>query len=250
MNPAGSLYSAPKSAIELLLRRYGALAQLSPEDESLLRGLEGPLEDIARGRDLTVEGRPALSPRFLISGWACRFRLLGDGRRQILSFILPGDGIGICRRPKPISLANVSTLTPCHTLLAGPRLQNGWQLRENPGLESALRVAEALDEIHLLNQAVRLGRHTALERLSHLLLELHWRLEQVGMTDGWQFSVPLTQEALADATGLSIVHVNRTVQQLRRDYLIEWRNHSVRIVEPRLLIDLAEFKRPRPSDWL
>jgi len=250
MNLVDCGHSAPKSAFELLLRRYGALAPLSTDDERFLRGLEGPLEEIPRGRELTVEGRPALSPRFLISGWACRFRLLGDGRRQVLSFILPGDGIGICKRPHPIALANVSTLTPCVALHAGTHLQHGWKLQENPGLESALRVAEALDEIHLLNQAVRLGRQTALERLSHLLLELHWRLEQVGMTDGWQFSVPLTQEVLADATGLSIVHVNRTVQQLRRDHLIEWRNHAVRIAEPRLLADLAEFKPPRSSDWL
>ncbi len=250
MNDSALLRSAPKSTYDLLLRRYGTLAPLSVDDEHFLRSIEGPLEEISRGRELTQEGRPALSPRFLISGWACRFRLLGDGRRQILSFILPGDGIGICKRPHPIALANVSTLTPCMTLHTGPHLSGGWKLEGNPGLENAFRVAESLDEVHLLNHAVRLGRQTALERLSHLLLELHWRLEQVGMTDGWQYSVPLTQEVLADATGLSIVHVNRTVQQLRRDHLIEWRNHAVRIAEPRLLADLAEFKPPRPSDWL
>jgi CRP-like cAMP-binding protein len=240
---------AATRASELLIRRYGRLASLPPEDVNFLRKLEAPLEDMPRGRELGVEGRPALAPRFLISGWACRFRLLGDGRRQIFSFILPGDGIGICKRPRPIALANVTAITPIAVLNAGSQLQLGCQLGAHPALETALHLAEALDEIHLLNHAVRLGRQTAFERLGHLLLELHWRLDQVGMTDGWQFNVPLTQEVLADATGLSIVHVNRTVQQLRRDHLIEWRNQVVKIVEPALLADIAEFKAPNPSDW-
>src|SRR5262249_24523226 len=144
---------------------------------------------VARGRDLGIEGRPTLAPRFLISGWACRFRLLGDGRRQIFSFIVPGDGIGICQRPKPIALANVVTLTPCIVLNAGPQLSVGWRLANNPGLTAALHMAETLDEIHLLDHAMRLGRQTALERMSHLLLELHWRLTQVGLADGWEFPV-------------------------------------------------------------
>src|SRR5262249_5421096 len=156
--------------------------------------------DCARGRDLRIEGQRAPTPRFLISGWAYRFRLLGDGRRQIFSFIIPGDGIGICKRPHPIAMASVATLTPVTTLLAGPLLQLGWQLDANPGIETAFRVADALDQFYMLNHAVRLGRQTALERITHLLLELHWRLEKVGLADNWQFHLPLTQEVLADAT--------------------------------------------------
>jgi CRP-like cAMP-binding protein len=240
---------APKRASELLLHRYGAPAQLSESDMRLFRDLDGPMEEIPRGRELSVEGRETVSARFLISGWACRFRLLADGRRQILSFILPGDGIGICRRPSPIALSNVAALTPCLTISAGPYLQMGWKLANNPGVENALHVADALDEAHLLNHIVRLGRQTALERLSHLLLELHWRLSQVGLAADYHFALPLTQEILADATGLSIVHVNRTIQHLRRDQLVKWQNHSVTIREPRLLADLAKFKAPKPSDW-
>src|SRR5262249_4314862 len=145
---------APKRASDLLLRRYGALAQLSESDMRLFRELDGPMEEIPRGRELSIEGRESVSARFLISGWACRFRLLADGRRQIVSFILPGDGIGICRRPSPIALANVSALTHCMTVNAGPHLQIGWRLEANQGVENALHVAEALDEAHLLNHIV------------------------------------------------------------------------------------------------
>ena len=242
--------SSPLRAIapDLLVRRYNLLAPLPPEDANFLRNLEN-IDEFERGRELGIEGRTTLTPRFLISGWACRFRLLGDGRRQIFSFIVPGDGIGICKRPSPIALTNVVAITPCVAINASPYLNVGWKLDAHPALETALNFASTLDEVHLLNQVMRLGRQTALERLSHLILELHWRLDQVGMTDGWRFTLPLTQEVLADATGLSIVHVNRTVQQLRRDRLIEWRSHTVTITEPALLTDLAEFKRPSPPDW-
>src|SRR5262249_33776928 len=154
-----------------------------------------------------------------------------------------------CERPSPLALASVSALTPCATLNAGSHLQARWNLDAYPGVETALRIAAALDEALLINHVVRLGRQAALERLGHLLLELHWRLDQVGLAENWSFALPLTQEFLADATGLSIVHVNRTIQQLRRDGLLDWRNHSVYIKEPRRLADLCEFKPPRPSDW-
>lgn len=245
--PAGG---AVRAATDLLVRRYGALAPLTAEDEDLLRNLEGPIEDLRRGREFSAEGARLVSPRFLISGWACRLRILGDGRRKIISFILPGDGIGICRRPDPLAMCNMIALTDCRTLLAGPDFGPGWDLSRHPALQDALHIAESLDEACLLDHVVRLGRQTALERMGHLLLELHWRLSLVGLAEDWRFPVPLTQELLADATGLSIVHVNRTIQQLRRERLIEWRSHVVTILEPQLLAEIAEYKPPRPSDWL
>jgi hypothetical protein len=96
-SPAGA--KASRDAGELLVRRYGALAPLSPQDAAYLRQFE-TAEEFERGRELSIEGRATLTPRFLISGWACRFRLLGDGRRQIFGFIIPGDGVGICKRPR------------------------------------------------------------------------------------------------------------------------------------------------------
>lgn len=239
--------SLPEAA-EFILARYRKFAPLTPQDEALFRAMEGPIEHARRGRELYTEGAP-LTPKFLLSGWACRFRLLGDGRRIILAFIVPGDGIGHCRRPHPLALTSVTALTDCVLVNAGATFGPGPQLRPYPNLRAALNIAQSLDEFWLLDQITRLGRQTAFERMGHLLLELHWRLAQVGLTEGPRFQMPLTQELIADATGLSVVHVNRTVQQLRRENLIEWRHQTVTLLEPTLLAEIAEFRAPRPSEW-
>lgn len=237
-----------QEAADFVLRRYRNFAPLDAAAAALFATLDAPVETIPRGRDLHMEGRPVIA-RFLLSGWACRFRILGDGRRMIIGFILPGDGIGICKRPHPLALASVAALTDCRTLSAAPAFSPGADLSAHPTLRQALSIAHALDEAWLLDQVMRLGRQTAFERMAHLLLELHCRLAQVDLVQDGRFHMPLTQEVLADATGLSVVHVNRTIQQLRRERLIEWRNHVVAILEPTLLAEAAEFKPPKPTDW-
>jgi CRP-like cAMP-binding protein len=230
-------------AIDLLITRFNALAPLAPQDHDLLRRLPGPMETLPSTHELS----PA-QPWFLISGWACRFRMLSDGRRQIIGVILPGDSIGVNERGKPFGQCGVATMTPCRAISAAPVLM----AMAGPGhdqLKRALAAAAALDGGFLLDQIVRLGRQTAMERLAHLLLELQWRLEQVGLARERQFPLPLTQEVLADATGLSIVHVNRTLQQMRRERMIELRHSVVTLLEPAQLAVLADFRAPDPLHW-
>jgi CRP-like cAMP-binding protein len=226
--------------VELLLTRFKGIA---PQDHDLLRRLPGPLENISAAHELS--GR---EPRFLISGWACRFRQLSDGRRQILTMILPSDSIGLDQRAGPLSHCGVITLTPCRAIGAGSVLT----AMASPGhayLKQAIDTAAALENSFLLDQIVRLGRQTAMERIAHLLLELQWRLEQVGLTQERQFPLPLTQEVLADATGLSIVHVNRTLQQMRRERLIELRHSTVTLLDTGQLVAIADYRAPDPSLW-
>jgi CRP-like cAMP-binding protein len=112
------------------------------------------------------------------------------------------------------------------------------------GLETALLRNAAFDEHFVLNQLVRVGRQAAYERLSHLLLELLFRLRAVSQVHGNSFVLPLTQETLSDALGLSVVHTNRTLQQLRRDRQIEMKNSSVTILQPDRLAEIGDFKPP------
>jgi CRP-like cAMP-binding protein len=101
-----------------------------------------------------------------------------------------------------------------------------------------------LDEIYLLHQIIRIGRQTAYERLVHLLLELNSRCHAAGLSDGFSFDLPLTQEILADSLGLSIVHVNRTLQTLRREQLIEQKSSIVTIKDKEKLALIAEYNDP------
>lgn len=170
-------------------------------------------------------------------GWACRYRLLPDGRRQITGLYLPGD---ICephwalgRRPtQPIvALTNVrATLLPCagHGILPAESLHACWN-----------SLAELIER--QTNWLVTLGRKTALERLAHLLLELFERMRASGLTYGQQCAMPLTQMEIADLTGLTPVHVNRTLQAMRARGLIELQSKWLRIPDLASLRDAAAF---------
>ena len=182
-------------------RRLTSLVELDPEAIALLA------HNIGNGRTLPIrgellrEGTPISTPMILLSGWAARIRQLENGGRQIMSFLLPGDLVGNCRHEGPIAVSSVVALT----------------------------------SLHLLDQITRLGRLNAEERILDLFLELHERLSLCGLADQGQIVFPLTQEMLADATGLTQVHVNRTLQILRKRGDITLNAGSLTILDPAAL---------------
>jgi CRP-like cAMP-binding protein len=161
-----------------------------------------------------------------------------DGRRQIFSLLLPGDSFGFAGRP---ALSSVVALTALETVDASA-VQEAVRRGAAPGLARALAGAELLADSLLLDHAVRLGRLTAFERVAHFLLELQQRLEVAGLGDRQRFPLPLTQEMLADTLGLSIVHVNRTLQQLRRAGLIELRSGVAILLEPDSMARSCDYR--------
>lgn len=229
-----------------VLRRLRALGHASPDTEALINTL-ADVQTLRAGAELAGERDPVSRPRFLLSGWAARVRWLPDGRRQILSFILPGEAIGLCLRQKPLALCTTIALTNVQVLDAAP-VQRAitsddprWE-----DLREAVHVAAGYEEFFLLNQIQRLGRQTAHERMCHLLLELRDRLAMAGVGEEQRFPMPLTQEVLADATGLSIVHVNRILQQLRRERLLDLRGGYVQLPDMTALTVIADYRRPVP----
>ena len=227
--------------LEPVVRRLRALTPLSDAELELVRTLTERRERHPAGEELVAEGRTARRPRFVVAGWAAHQRVLSDGRRQIFSFSLPGDGIGVCERPTPPALSSIVALTSLETVDAEPVLDAAYGGRA-PGLARALSISAVLEQMLQLDHMVRLGRQTAYERVAHFLLELQRRLEQAGLSDGQRFPLPLTQEILADALGLSIVHVNRTLQQLRRERLIELRSGVAILLQPDHLASIADYR--------
>ena len=227
--------------LDPIVRRLRSLANLSDSEIELVRGLGERRERHGPGEQLLAEGA-VYRPRFVVSGWACRQRLMPDGRRQIFSLLLPGDSVGFGTRP---ALSSVVALTALETVDAAA-LQEAVRRGAAPGLARALAAAEVVDDALLLDHAVRLGRLTAFERVAHFLLELQQRLEVAGLGDRQRFPLPLTQEMLADALGLSIVHVNRTLQQLRRAALIELRSGVAILLEPDSLAQLCDYRTTVP----
>ncbi|HEX4160388.1 MAG TPA: Crp/Fnr family transcriptional regulator [Rhizomicrobium sp.] len=234
------------SHADLLVRRLSHLADLSPKEKALLESIAQRTEEVPAGTELIREGEALNSPRLLMAGWACRFRTLPDGRRQIFEFILPGDIYGLCLRPQAVALTTSLALTPvviADAALLGTVITS--EVESHPGLTQACYATASLDEAYLLNQLMRVGRQTAYERTAHFILEIHERLGLVGLAGETSVAIPLTQEIMADALGLSVVHLNRTLQQLRRTQLIEFKGGLVRLLEPERLREIANFRAPR-----
>jgi CRP-like cAMP-binding protein len=227
--------------LEPVLRRLRLLAPLNDTEQELVRQLGERRERHAPGEELIAEGQVARRARFVVTGWACRQRVLPDGRRQIFGFALPGEAIGLAERPAAPALGSTVALTALETVDAEPVLEAA-QSGRAPGLARALQQGQFLDQALLLDHMVRLGRQTAYERVAHFLLELQNRLQVAGLGDQQRFPLPLTQEIMADVLGLSIVHVNRTLQQLRREKLIELRSGVAILLQRDLLVSISDYR--------
>jgi len=229
-----------------LISRFRSLAPISETDINFLMSSLGPVERYPNGTELLREGEVIPGPRYILDGWALRTRYLSDGRRQIFGFVLPGEAYGLCERERPLALTSLITCTAVALCDASALRPACLGLDPDfPQITRAHQRATALDEAYLLHQIIRIGRQTAYERLVHLFLELNSRCHAAGLSDGSTFEMPLTQEVLADCLGLSIVHVNRTLQTLRREQLIEQRSPIVTIRDKEKLMMIAEYSDPQ-----
>lgn len=191
------------------LTRLAALAALDVIAIKALQDAIGGARFVRARRELVAEGSPA-QRLLIVSGWAARVRQLADGRRQLLGILLPGDLIGNCRHPEPLAMSTVTAMSDVSVCVAPPA-------SVSPSLDEAYAISHAYEEAYLLAQITRLGRLNAQERIGDFLLELSERLEMSGLAQGGSFELPLTQETLADALGLTSVHVNRMLQLSRKE---------------------------------
>jgi CRP-like cAMP-binding protein len=212
----GTCKTPTDPAILGLVRACG----LSPSAAQALCDLIGPIE---RYPAAAVVSSIAPAPRlkWVLSGWTCEMRVLPDGRRQIFSFGIPGDAV----LSRPVNAANpcaVVALTSVECIDVAQTLARAKEA-DRAEIWKAMQQALTLAQDRRYEDIIRLGRRSALQRLADLLLELHDRLAQIGMADERGFHLPLTQEHLADALGLSVVHVNRSLKALRLDGLATFR---------------------------
>jgi len=243
-------YSNPLSPTDLLVTRFNKLGPLSEQERGVLRLIEGrPKHTYRPDSRLLRESAEMRGSHFIVTGWAAHVRELSNDRRQITSVLVPGDPIGLALQPQPLSPTSVVALTPLRTVEA-PEIPLAWRDRDRvPGLSRALDLAAAEQECFLLSHIARLGRQTAHERVASWILELEYRLSSRGLSNSGAFAFPLTQEILADVLGLSVVHVNRTLQQMRRDGHIELARGRLAILNREALRAAGEFKAPLLSSW-
>ena len=231
-------FSSLADILILNLERY---VRLSTEDRSALDKLKtAPVcEAKARG-DIVREGQNPVAVRLIVSGWACRYKDLPDGRRQIVGFFIPGDFCDLNVYILQHMDHSIGAITPVRYLAIPPDL-----LAELT--DSRPRVSQALLWHHLVESSIQrewllnIGQRNALERLAHLLVEMFYRLRAVGLARDNMIDFPLTQNDLAEATGVTSVHLNRTLQELRRQGLIELRAKRLKIFDLEQLSRLSMF---------
>ena len=220
------------------------LARILPDITSLEETALANLRSVNRfvGRNIKVahEAQPLDSLRLFISGWAMRSVGIAGGRRQILGFVLPGNVEGLHSDLRQASSTDLVTLTRCE--IAEFSLVEVLRLAEDfPGIGAGLRKYMATEAAILGDQVLRLGRMTAYERVVHLLLEIFDR-QAAGASNGTTVDFPITQSIVADALGLSVVHVNRQVMRLRQEGLLELDRKSLTILDFNRLQAVSGYK--------
>lgn len=205
----------------LLTRKFENFVRLSSEDKATLDAMaKTRVRRYAPRDDVVREGEAPRDMHVILSGWAYRYKTLEDGRRQILAFFLPGDVCDLnmhLLREMDHSFGALTQLTVAEL----PQRMIEDITAEHPRLMQALTWETLVNLAIQREWTLNLGQRTAIERISHLLVELHARLRAVGLAEADSCAMPATQTDLADATGLTAVHVNRTLQEMRARNLVK-----------------------------
>ena len=220
--------------------KLAAFTKLSPEDQLALDRITRNTIKVDARRDVIGEGESPRHVRLILEGWGARYKALPDGKRQIVGLFVPGDfcdlNVYILKRMDH-SIGAISRLRVA--IISQAEMEE--LTSEHPRISQALLwhelVSSAIQREWLLN----IGQRDAQARLAHLFLEMYFRMRTVGLTHNGRCDFPLTQSDLAEATGLTSVHVNRMLQELRREGLIELERKQLHIPDVPRLMDLAMF---------
>jgi len=228
-------------SVSALAKKLNTFVPLSPDELKRLAEMQvNPLK-VRRGKQLTLEGQTGHKAFVLQDGWACSYKLLPNGGRQIISFPIAGDIVGLRSVLLRTADHSFSALTDA---VVSP-VEGTHVLRcviDFPRLGAALLWAASRDEAMVVEHLVNIGRRTAIERTAHFFMELAERLTLIGQATETEFKCPLSQFVIADALGLTAIHVNRVLRELRELDLLTVRKGSVRIHDLARLRKLAGFQ--------
>ncbi len=229
-------------------RRDGLCGAASPERLNIVKRHKWGDRKVRAGEDLISLGSAHENIYNLVEGWMLLYNLSADGRRQILHFALPGAVLGF--DPAPSISYGVQALTDA-TVCAIPRKALPTLSNEIPGIGLRLAWLMTRDRCSAFDHLTNIGRRSARERVACLLLELFVRYRGQWLGNRIEeMRLPLTQEHIGDATGLTFVHVNRVLRELRKDGIAEFHYRRLRIINPDKLIDVAGVDPQLAMSWM
>ncbi len=232
MSPSSIFYPAA----EKLMR----LEHLSQDDVGAFLALPHRLKWLDIGGYIVREDDRIEHCCVLLEGIAIRHKVTNGGNRQIVSIQIPGDFVDLQNSLLDIADHSVQTLTKAHVALI-PVTAIETLIAQRPAVGRALWRDTLIDAAIFREWIVNIGRRDASSRIAHLLCELALRLDLAGMAKDHCYKMPLTQEQLADAVGLTPIHVNRTLRDLERQQLIKREKRTICIVDWPALAELGDF---------
>ena len=219
------------------LRAFG---HLKDADVAALEAATSRPRKIAGRRDLIREGDRPGSIFVIIEGWACRYKILPNGARQVLAFLMPGDSCDLHVSLLAEMDHSIQTITP--SLVATiDREQLNSLIDKHPAIGKCMYLVQLVDGGTMRAWITSMGRRTSVERVSHLMCELYIRAHAVGLASEPQVRLPLSQLLLADSLGMTPVHLNRVLKKLRLSGAMSFYRGNLMINEPAKLVRIAGF---------
>lgn len=225
-----------------MFARWERRVAVSRDDRAAVEALPWTMRSFGREAYIVREGEAAGNCTLLVNGFAFRQKLVSDGARQIISFHIPGEILDIQNGFLDVADHNVQSLLRC-TVATVPRSAFQEVLSSRPAIRDAVWFDTLVDSSIFREWVVNVGRRDARGRIAHLLCEIVARLKAAGQIEGDVLDFPITQEQIADATGLTAVHTNRTLQRLRGDGLIALSSSKLTILDWDRMAEVGDFNQ-------
>jgi len=219
------------------LRRF---ATLTREEMSLLREATANARKVTARHDLIREGDRPRPVFVMLEGWACRYKILPSGTRQVLAFLMPGDSCDLHIGLLAEMDHSIQTITPA-VVATIERADMDQLMDGHRGVAKAMYTVQLVDEGTMRARITSMGRRTSIERVAHLMCELYLRARNIGLTSEPYLTLPLSQLLLADSLGMTPVHLNRVLRELRETGAMELHRSRLVISDPNKLIKIAGF---------
>lgn len=222
------------------VQKLSGLAALTADDAvALENATANPRNYIAR-QDLIREGDEPGPMFVMLEGWACRYKIMPSGTRQIMAFLMPGDACDLHIKLLAEMDHSIQAITTA-IVATVPRAEMQAMMDGHPNIARAMYSAQLVDEGIMRAWIVSMGRRSSTERVAHLICELYLRARNIGLTGNGEFALPLSQLVLADALGMTAVHINRVLKELRLAGAMALKRGSVIILDAAKLVQIAGF---------
>ncbi|UZK70192.1 Crp/Fnr family transcriptional regulator [Sphingomonas sp. S1-29] len=216
------------------------LSVLGADDVAALEAATARTRTFVARQDLIREGDEPGPVFVILDGWACRYKILPSGARQIMAFMMPGDSCDLHVNLLPEMDHSIQAITTATVATISKETMQAL-MADHPAIARAMYTAQLIDESVMRAWIVSMGRRSSIERVAHLMCELYLRAYSIGLVNDGEVALPLSQLVLADALGMTSVHINRVLKELRIAGAMALRRGSLDIIDPIKLIQIAGF---------